>query len=90
MNKKKIQKEYKKKLKLFKDLNKFYYLDSKPKVSDTEYDELKKEILALEKKYEFLRSDNSPSTSLAINPQKILKGFYRVSMLSLMRLQKMI
>ena len=84
MNKKKIQTEYKKKLKIFKNLNKFYYLESKPKVSDTEYDELKKDILALEKKYEFLRSDNSPSTIVGHKPSKNFKKvFHRVSMLSL-------
>ena len=50
MNKKKIQSDYNKKIKLINNLNKFYYEKSKPLVSDKEYDDLKKEILTLEKK----------------------------------------
>ena len=44
MNKKEIQKEYNKKIKLVNKFNKSYYEDSKPIVQDFEYDELKKEI----------------------------------------------
>ena len=45
----KILKEYKKKIKLIKKLNKFYYDKSSPIVSDSDYDNLKKEIISLEK-----------------------------------------
>ena len=58
MNKKEIQKKYKEKIKLFNKLNKFYYDKSEPVVSDQEYDILKKEILLLETKHKFLKSDN--------------------------------
>ena len=60
MNIKKIQKDYNKKIKLITKLNKFYYEKSKPLVSDSEYDELKKEILILEKNNNFLKSKVSP------------------------------
>ena len=48
MHKKDIQIKYNKKIKLIKKLNKFYFDKSSPKVSDKEYDELKKEIILLE------------------------------------------
>ena len=50
MDKKKIQEKYKKKIKLFDKLNKYYYDKSKPLVLDREYDNLKKEILLFENK----------------------------------------
>ena len=58
MNKKDIQFKYNKKIKLIKELNKFYFDKSSPKVSDEEYDELKKEIILLENSYNFLKSAN--------------------------------
>jgi DNA ligase (NAD+) len=54
MEKKKFEKKYKEKIKLLNEYNKFYYEKSSPKVSDKEYDELKQNILLLEKKYKFL------------------------------------
>ena len=48
-----LSKEYKKKLSLLEKYNKFYYQDQKPLVSDKIYDELKSEILGIEKKYGF-------------------------------------
>ena len=84
MNKKKIQSEYKNKIKLITRFNKFYYDGSKPKVSDKEYDELKKDIILLEKKYEFLNSKNSPSKIVGYKPSKnFQKAPHRVPMLSL-------
>ena len=61
MNKKSIQIEYSEKINLINEFNKFYYDDNNPKVTDQKYDELKKEILELEKKYKFLNSKRSPS-----------------------------
>ena len=43
--------------------NKNYYDKSNPIVTDKEYDELKKDILLLEKKYKFLNSENLPQKS---------------------------
>ena len=44
MNKNLIKKEYEKKIKLLNKYNKFYYDKSNPKVSDKEYDEIKKKF----------------------------------------------
>ena len=49
MNKKKIYSDYKKNINLLKKYNKAYYEQSNPKVTDEEYDNLKHEILNLEK-----------------------------------------
>ena len=48
-----LSKEYKKKLTLLEKYNRYYYQDQKPLVSDKIYDELKSEILEIEKKYGF-------------------------------------
>ena len=48
MNKKEIENEYKKKLKLIQNYNKYYFDRSKPLVLDKEYDQLKA-IIAGEK-----------------------------------------
>ena len=51
MSKKKIYSDYLQNINLFKKYNKAYYEQSNPKVTDEEYDNLKHEILKLEKKY---------------------------------------
>ena len=57
---------------------------SSPKISDKEYDEIKKEILDLENKFSFLKSSSSPSNSLGFAPSKnFVKSKHRVKMLSL-------
>ena len=84
MNIKKIQTDYKKKIKLIAKLNKFYYEKSKPIVSDSEYDKLKKEILILEKNNNFLKSNESPSKIVGFKPSKNFKKVsHRTQMLSL-------
>jgi len=84
MNKKEIQKKYKEKIKLFNKLNKFYYDKSEPVASDQEYDILKKEILLLETKHKFLKSNNSPSNTVGYKPSKnFKKELHRAPMLSL-------
>ena len=84
MNKKAIEKNYNNKIKLINKLNKFYYNKSKPIVQDFEYDELKKEIFSLEKKYNFLKSKDSPSQIVGHKPSKnFKKDLHRVPMLSL-------
>ena len=84
MNKKEIQKKYKEKIKLFNKFNKFYYDKSDPLASDQEYDVLKKEILLLEIKHKFLKSNNSPSNTVGYKPSKNFKKvLHRAPMLSL-------
>ena len=72
----KIEKEYLKKIKLFQKYNRYYYDKSNPKVTDSEFDSLKKEIIELEKKHKFLKSENSPSKNFK-------KTKHKVQMLSL-------
>ena len=69
----KIEKEYLKKIKLFQEYNKYYYDKSDPKVTDNEFDILKKEIIELERKYNFLKSEKSPSSSVGFTPSKNFK-----------------
>jgi len=84
MDKNKIQLNYSNKIKLFKKLNKFYYEKSQPMVDDSDYDQLKKDILELENKYEYLNSDFSPSKTIGYKPSKNFKKIlHRVPMLSL-------
>ena len=84
MTRKKIENQYKEKINLLIKFNKNYYEYSDPIVDDGEYDKLKNEILALEKKYTFLKSENSPSKLVGFKPSKNFKKvFHRVPMLSL-------
>ncbi len=79
-----IKKNYKKKIIEINEYNKLYFEKSSPKVSDQKYDQLKREILNLEKKYSFLKDDLSPSKSLGYKPSKnFIKSKHRVKMLSL-------
>uniref|UniRef100_UPI003F8649C3 NAD-dependent DNA ligase LigA n=1 Tax=Candidatus Pelagibacter sp. TaxID=2024849 RepID=UPI003F8649C3 len=76
--------EYNSKIKLLIKYDKFYYENSNPKVSDKEYDDLKKEILQIEKVYPDLKSDYSPSKKVGYIPSKNFKKFaHRIPMLSL-------
>ena len=54
-----IKKNYLKKINLINKYNKAYYKNSRPVVDDFEYDNLKIEILELENKYKFLKSNKS-------------------------------
>ena len=84
MNKKKINDIYNKKIQLINKYNNFYYNNSDPEVSDQEYDNLKIEIINLEKKYKYLKSKNSPSKIVGSKPSKnFKKDLHRVPMLSL-------
>ena len=55
-NKKVIENLFKKKIKLIKEYNKHYFDRDNPKVDDATYDKLKKELLELEKKHNFLKN----------------------------------
>ena len=84
MNKKEIQNQYKKKIKLISKYNESYYNKSNSLISDSEYDELKEKILFLKKKYNFLKSKNSPSKIVGHKPSKNFnKDLHRIPMLSL-------
>ena len=84
MDKKEIKAQYLKKISLVNKYNKFYYDKSKPLVDDIAYDELKSNILLLEKKYDFLNSKKSPSDTVGYKPSKSFKkALHRAPMLSL-------
>ncbi len=84
MNSDLIKKKYKKKLDLIKYYNQKYYNENISEISDSDYDILKNELIALEKKYVFLKSKYSPQTQVGYKPSKnFRKVTHRVSMLSL-------
>ena len=77
-------KEYKEKIALIEKLNKAYYHNDKPLVSDAEYDEIKKDILNFEKKNPEITDKNSPTKKVGFAPsEKFSKVKHLVPMLSL-------
>lgn len=76
MKKEEIKKLYKKKINQFKKNNFLYFEKNAPKISDSSFDQLKSEILELEKKFSFLKSQDSPSKVLGFKPSK---NFNKVS-----------
>ena len=84
MNKNLIKKKYKKKIQSLNYYNKKYFNDNITKISDADFDQLKKEIINLEKEHEFLTDKDSPSNKVGFKPSKnFKKAFHRVPMLSL-------
>ena len=84
MKRKEIKKSYNKKIKKLNENNKLYYDESRPKISDADYDKLKKDIILLEEKYNFLVSNNKASESVGYKPSKnFIKVKHRAPMLSL-------
>ena len=84
MNRDLIKKKYKKKIDLLDYYNQKYYSENKSEVSDSDFDFLKKEIISLEKKYNYLKSKISPQTQVGYKPSKNFKKVsHRVPMLSL-------
>ena len=65
----KAKQEYKSKIRLYKKYSQKYFEDSVPIVSDYEFDLLKKEIISLEKKFNF-DDPESPSRTLGFKPSK--------------------
>ena len=62
----KIKKEYLKKINLVQKYNKHYYDKDKPIVSDQIFDLLKRNIIDLENKYKFLKSEYSPTRTVGL------------------------
>ena len=65
-----IKKKYNEKIQKLKKHNKFYFEKDNPKISDKDYDILKKEIIELEKRYSYLKNEDSPSVSVGFKPSK--------------------
>ena len=84
MEKKEIEKKYKKKIIELKKYDKAYFEKDQPIVSDKHYDDIKQEILNLEKKYKYLENKDSPSKKVGYKPSdKFKKVVHDVPMLSL-------
>ena len=71
--KSKIIKTFKKKISILKQHNHFYYNEDNPKISDADYDKLKKEIQSLEKKNSFLKELNLISKIVGSTPTNKFK-----------------
>ena len=84
MEREAIIKKYNFKIKELNEHNKLYYDKNNPKLTDSEYDKLKKVILDLEKKYNFLDHEKSPSKNVGYKPSKSFEKYaHKVKMLSL-------
>ena len=82
--KKDIIAKYRKKINLVNKYNKYYYDKNNPIVDDKTFDNLKKEIIELEKNNKFLKSEKSPSATVGFQPsKKFVKAKHRAQMLSL-------
>ncbi len=79
-----IKKKYFEKIDEYRKHNQLYYENSKPKITDTEYDKLKQEIIDLESKFPYLNSKFSPKNSVGYKPSKSFAKYkHKVPMLSL-------
>ena len=84
MSKKEIKKNYLKKINKIIKHNKKYYDESNPIITDAEYDKIKNEIIELEKKYNYLKNENSPNNLVGFKPSKSFEKYkHKVPMLSL-------
>ena len=84
MQRKEIEKVYFKKINDLKKFDKAYFHDDNPIISDRDYDYIKQEVLSLEKKYDYLKSKNSPSQKIGYEPSnKFKKVQHDMPMLSL-------
>ena len=84
MQKKEIEKFYLKKINELIKHDKAYYNDDNPLISDKDYDDIKNEVIDLEKKYKYLKNKNSPSKKVGFKPSdKFRKVPHEVPMLSL-------
>ena len=84
MDKKEIEKLYKEKISILKKHNNYYYNQDKPKISDKDYDDLKNEIISLEKNNLFLQKLNLFSNIVGAKPtNKFKKISHLQPMLSL-------
>ena len=84
MQKKEIEKIYIKKISKLKKYDRAYFEKDSPLITDKDYDNIKKEILNLERKYKYLKDKNSPSQKVGYKPSdKFKKIDHDVPMLSL-------
>ena len=80
----KIEKQFKKNIKILKKHNNLYYNKDNPELTDIEYDKLKNETIKLEKKYSYLRKIESVDNIIGAPPSnKFRKIKHLKPMLSL-------
>ena len=83
-NKNIIINQFKKKAESLKNHNKLYFSEDSPQISDSEYDQLKKDALNLQKKYPFLKKINNIDNLVGAPPSNKFKKIKHLkSMLSL-------
>ncbi len=83
-NKEKLIQIFKDKISILKDHNHQYFILSKPKIADSEYDQLKAEVLEMEKKHTFLKKFGSIQKIVGAPPSNKFKKIKHLSpMLSL-------
>ncbi len=82
-DKKEIIKDFKNKLSILKKHNKLYYINDKPEISDSDYDDIKNNILSLKKKYSFLNEYKFENIVGAPPSNKFKKVKHLLPMLSL-------
>ena len=84
MQKKEIEKIYIKKINKLKKYDKAYFEHDSPLISDKDYDGIKQVVLDLERKYKYLKDQNSPSQKVGYKPSaRFKKVDHEVPMLSL-------
>ena len=84
MQRKDIEKAYFEKINSLKKHDEAYFKYDKPIISDADYDKIKEQILSLEKKYNYLKSKDSPSRKVGYKPsEKFKKVPHEAPMLSL-------
>ena len=70
---KKIISDFKDKIKVIKKHNKHYYSDDSPIITDSQYDDIKKQVLNLENKYIFLKKLNLTQDIIGAPPSTKFK-----------------
>ena len=84
MQRKEIEKTYKNKINKLKKYDKAYFEQDSSLISDKDYDNIKQEIIEFERKYKYLKHQNSPSVKVGYKPSdRFRKASHDVPMLSL-------
>jgi DNA ligase (NAD+) len=84
MDPKKAQRDIERLARLIEEYNEQYYLLNNPTVSDTEYDQLLKQLIDLEEQFPQFRSSSSPTQRIGANvPATVKTVTHKVKMYSL-------
>ena len=85
MQRKEIEKVYIKKINKLKKYDQAYFEHDDPLVPDNHYDDIKQEILNLEKKHNYLGHKNSPSQKIGYKPSdRFKKVDHEIPMLTIL------